>query len=118
RMRALGNSLGNDSVHMQFSDSVNSSGSSWARIGTSSSLEPVLQDGPGGGPPHGWGWTDNGWGSVGSPIYFSSTGTHTLRIQQREDGATIDQIVLSPQKYFGHPPGPRTDDGTILQKTQ
>jgi phosphatidylserine/phosphatidylglycerophosphate/cardiolipin synthase-like enzyme len=118
RMRALGNSLGNDSIHLQFSDSVTAGGSSWARIGTTSSLEPVLQDGPGGAPPHGWGWTDNGWGSMGPPIYFSTTGTHTLRIQQREDGATVDQIVLSPQKYFSRAPGSRTDDGTILAKVQ
>ena len=51
-------------------------------------------------------------------VFFPGSGTHTLRIQQREDGATVDQIVLSPQKYFSHAPGPRTDDGTILSKTQ
>jgi hypothetical protein len=115
RMRAQNNSLANDSVHLQYSDSVNSSGAAIARIGTSSSTEYVLQDGSGGPPDHGWGWTENGWGSLGPHLYFASSGTHTLRIQQREDGPIIDQIVISPDAYLTSAPGPRQDDGTILQ---
>ena len=49
RMRADGNSTANDSVHLQFSGSVTASGSPTARIGTTSSLEAVLQDGSGRG---------------------------------------------------------------------
>jgi hypothetical protein len=50
-------------------------------------------------------------------VYFAATGQHTLRIQQREDGPTIDQIVLSPNTYLTTPPGPRQNDATILDKT-
>jgi phosphatidylserine/phosphatidylglycerophosphate/cardiolipin synthase-like enzyme len=117
RGRADSNSTANDSVHVQFSDSVDASGAPLARIGTTSSLEPVLQNGPGGAAPRGWGWTDNGWGAPGVDIYFQSTGTHTIRIQQREDGITVDQIVLSGGTYLTQPPGGRRDDTTILEAT-
>lgn len=117
RMRALNNSTANDSVHVQFSDSVAASGSPTMRIGTSSSAEPVLQNGSGGQPPRGWGWTDNGWGSLGTPIYFAADGTHVVRVQQREDGAIIDQIVLSASTYSSTPPGSRRDDTRILPAT-
>jgi len=119
RMRAAGNQTSNDSVHLQFSDTVASSTSTTAtlRIGTTSSAEFVLQDGSAGATPSGWGWTDNGWGVLGDPIYFAATGAHTLRIQQREDGAIVDQIVLSPDTYFTAPPGALTNDATILPET-
>jgi hypothetical protein len=114
RMRAQSNSTSNDSVHVQFSDSMDSLGSPIARIGTSTSFEPVLQDGPGAASPQGWGWTDNGWGTLGAHVYFAATGTHTIRIQMREDGAILDQIVLSPGDFIMAPPGGRANDGTIL----
>ena len=118
RMRAQNNSTANDSVHVQFSDSVTASGSSTARIGTTSSLETLLQDGsPGAAAPQGWGWTDNGWGSPGTPVYFAADGTHVVRIQQREDGVTIDQIVLSAVRYSSTPPGSRRNDTRILSAT-
>ena len=74
----------------------------------------VLQDGSDGAAPHGWGWTDNGWGALGTHVYFAATGTHTVRVQQREDGAIIDQIVISPDTFLTSPPGWRLDDLTIL----
>jgi phosphatidylserine/phosphatidylglycerophosphate/cardiolipin synthase-like enzyme len=115
RMRAQNNSMGNDSVHVQFSDSLSGpGGAATMRIGTTSSAEVVLQNGSSGSAPHNWGWADNGWGVPGVQIYFASTGTHTLRIQQREDGAIVDQIVLSPDTYLNGPPGARLDDSTIL----
>jgi hypothetical protein len=117
RMRADGNSTANDSVHVQFSGSVTSGGSATARIGTTSSFEPVLQNGPSGAAPRGWGWTDNGWGRLGANIYFATTGTHTIRVQQREDGVTIDQIVISPDTFLTSSPGRRQDDATILPAT-
>jgi HKD family nuclease len=118
RMRAQNNSLGNDSVHIQFNDSVNLSGSSIIRIGSTSSAEFVLQAGSADTSVHGWGWADNGWGSLGVHVYFKATGTHTLRVQQREDGAIIDQIVLSPTTYLNGAPGPRNDATQILGATQ
>jgi hypothetical protein len=114
RLRAQANAFENDSVHVQFGDSVNGSGVAIMRIGSSASAEVVLQDGSGGAANHGWGWSDNGWGVIGANIYFATTGTHTLRIQQREDGAIVDQIVLSPGTYLSSPPGGRRDDATIL----
>jgi hypothetical protein len=114
RMRAQSNSTANDSVHVQFNDSGDSVGNPVARIGTFTSFEPVLQDGPGGPSPQGWGWTDNGWGALGPHVYFAATGTHTIRIQQREDGTFIDQIVLSPDSYIMSPPGPHWNDATVL----
>jgi hypothetical protein len=104
-------------VHVQFNDSVTASGSPTMRIGSTSSAEVVLQNGPSGSANQGWGWTDNGWGVRGVDIYFANPGVHTLRIQQREDGPSIDQIVLSPKIYFTNPPGPRQNDGTILKSS-
>jgi len=114
RMRAQQNSLSNDSVHVQFSSATTSSGAAYAGIGTSASAEVVLQNGPSGESPSSWGWTDNGWGSLGPHIYFPTTGTYTIRVQQREDGAIIDQIVLSPDAYLTAAPGARRNDTTIL----
>ena len=39
---------------------------------------------------------------------------HTIRVQQREDGAVIDQIVVSPDEFLTSPPGWRLDDAIIL----
>jgi phosphatidylserine/phosphatidylglycerophosphate/cardiolipin synthase-like enzyme len=117
RLRAEGDSTGNDSVHLQFGDSVTATGGPLARIGTTNSAEFVLQDGDSDPSVHGWGWTGNGWNTLGPPVYFAATGTHTVRMQQREDGAIVDQIVLSPDTYTTSSPGARDDDGTILPAT-
>ena len=114
RLRAQNNSLGNDSIHIQFSDSVDSLGTAIDRIGTTASEQVVLQAGSADTADQGYGWIDNGWGSPGRNIYFATTGTHTIRIQQREDGAIVDQIVLSPDTYLTAAPGPNDNDTTIL----
>ena len=114
RLRAQNNSLSNDSIHVQFNDSVDSGGSATMRIGTASSAEVVLQNGSSDSSDNGWGWADNGWGTLGVNIFFATTGTHTVRVQQREDGAIVDEIVLSPDTYLSSPPGPRDNDTTIL----
>ena len=118
RIRAQNNAQSNDSVHLQFSDSVTSGGAATMRIGTTSSAEFVQQDGPSDPSDHGWGWADNGWGVIGVNVYFAATGTHTVRVQQREDGAIVDQIVLSPTTYLSSPPGSRDDDTHILAATE
>ncbi|MBI3652029.1 MAG: hypothetical protein HY231_13495 [Acidobacteria bacterium] len=67
----------------------------------------------------GWGWQDNGWGVgvLGPVIYFQTSGTQSLRVQAREDGFSIDQIVLSPQTYLNSAPGAAKNDATILAST-
>ena len=117
RMKADANSAANDSVHVQFSDSVTASGSATARIGTTNSLEVVLQESATAAVPHVWGWADNGWGSLGTNVFFARTGTHTIRVQQREDGPAIDQIVMSPDAFLSKPPGWRLDDAVILPES-
>src|SRR5688572_11491107 len=118
RSKAHNDFWGNDSVFIQFSDSLNSSGSAVYRIGTTSAAEINLEDCSGCGI-QGWGWQDNGWGIgvLGPLIRFQSTGTHTVRIQVKEDGLSIDQIVLSPQTYLNAAPGALRNDNTILPKS-
>ena len=118
RGRAQNDFWGNDSVFIQFSDSIDSAGRSVFRIGTSDATTMNLEDCSGCGI-QGWGWQDNGWGIgvLGPLIRFQSTGTHTLRVQVREDGLMLDQIVLSPQTYLNASPGALRNDGTILPKS-
>src|SRR5688572_15238634 len=99
RSKAQNDSWRNDSAFVQFSGSVTSSGSAKFRIGTSSAAMYSLEEGSGAGTS-GWGWQDNGYGYgiLGEPIYFTGT-WQTLRVQAREDGISIDQIVLSPVAY-------------------
>jgi PKD repeat protein len=113
RGKAANNSYTHDSAFVQFSDSVTSTGVDVARIGTTSATTVVLQ-GCTGNPEQGWGWEDNGWCGVGANIHFKSTGTHTIRVQVRETGFEIDQIVLSPQTYLTAAPGSRLSNNTIL----
>ena len=115
RGKAQNNSPYNDSIFVQFSGSLNIAGSAVYRIGTTSAAEINLEDCSGCGV-QGWGWQDNGWGIaiLGPAIFFQSTGTQTLRIQTREDGFSIDQIVLSPSTYLYNPPGALKNDGVIL----
>jgi hypothetical protein len=117
RGRAQNDIWSNDSVFIQFSDSLTSTGTPVNRIGTTSATECNLEDCSGCGLA-GWGWQDNGWGVgvLGPLIYFETTGTHTIRIQSREDGLSIDQIVLSPQTYINIAPGALKNDTTILPK--
>ena len=118
RSKAQNDYWGNDSVFVQFSGSVTSSQSSTYRIGTTSAAEMNLEDCSGCGI-QGWGWQDNGWGVgvMGPVIYFQNTGPQTLRVQVREDGLSIDQIVLSRTIYLSSSPGALKNDTTILPKT-
>jgi hypothetical protein len=115
RGRADSNSFNNDSVYLQFSDSVTASGAAVYRIGTTSATSVVIEECAGCGLS-GWGWADNAYGGSGPLIYFAATGTHTLRIQTREDGVAIDQVILSAGAWVSTPPGAPKNDATIVSK--
>jgi endonuclease/exonuclease/phosphatase family metal-dependent hydrolase len=117
RLRAQSNSKWNDAVWVQFNDSTTPSGSSIYRIGTTSGLMVNLERCSGCGMSN-WGWYNTAyWLSQETRVRFTTTGTHTIRVQTREDGVEIDQIVLSPVKYVSAAPGPISNDTTILSKT-
>jgi hypothetical protein len=119
RGRADANYGGNDSVHVQFTNSVNASGAPAWRIGTTSGVAVNLEDCAGCGNA-GWGWEDNGWGTpttLGPEIRFATSGAQRIRVQNREDGFFIDQIVLSPAEYIDTAPGANKNDTTILAPT-
>jgi len=115
RARADSNNWANDSVSVQFSGSVTASGAPVFRIGTTSATVYTLEDCTNCGVA-GWGWQDNGYGAgvLGPLIYFQATGTQTIRVQRREDGISIDQIVLSAQQFITSAPGALKNDSTIL----
>ena len=112
-MRAINDSYANDSVFVQFSGTVTSAGSATARIGSTSALEVLLEEGREAGVS-GWGWADASYGGLAAPIYFNADGTQTIRIQQREDGVQIDQVVISATDHFLDAPGLKKNDGTIV----
>jgi hypothetical protein len=118
RGQAQNNHWSNDSVYIQFSGSVDAHGSPRHRIGTTEAVTVIVED-CSGCPLRGWGWQDNEYGnlSLGAPIYFAATGPQTLRVQGREDGISIDQIVLSPSTYWTSRPGAVRDDATILPRS-
>jgi len=115
RGRADRDSWANDSVFVQFSGSVDAKGAAVSRIGTTSAQSVNLEDSSNAGVA-GWGWQDNGYGAgvMGPTISFATTGPQTIRIQTREDGLRIDQIVLSSGKYLTVAPGSLKNDATIL----
>jgi hypothetical protein len=117
RGRAAANHWANDSGFVQFSGSVTSAGASTFRIGTTSATTYVLEDCSGCGVSN-WGWQDNGYGTnvLGPAIYFATTGRQTIRVQTREDGLSIDQIILSPSRYLSTRPGAAKNDATIVPR--
>jgi hypothetical protein len=116
RLRATQHSKWNDSVFVQFSDAVSADGTPIYRIGSSSALTVNLQPCDG-CAFSGWGWLDGAyWLTQSSSLRFSAGGTHSIRVQTREDGVQLDQVVISSAAYLSTPPGSRTNDTTIVQK--
>lgn len=115
RGRADKDSWANDSVYVQFSGALDSASRPTARIGTPEAATVNLEEASGAGPS-GWGWQDNGYGVgvLGPLCSFAATGPQTIRIQTREDGLRLDQIVLSPALYLQSAPGALKNDTTIL----
>ena len=127
RGKADSNNWANDSVFVQFTDSRQPAAA--ARPGGSARRrrrEVNLEDCSGCGLS-GWGWQDNGYGInvLGPPIYFATTGPQTIRVQTREDGFSIDQIVLSHTVYLNtsarraeerHAPSSQEADGSGIRR--
>lgn len=102
----------NDSVFVQFSDNETYG------IGTTNAIAVNLETCSSAGL-QGWGWRSGGWcESAGTPtrVVWSSSGVHTIRIQTREDGVSIDQIVLSPERFATEAPGAAKNDMTIVER--
>jgi hypothetical protein len=113
RMQALNNDKYNDSVWVQFSDATGG-----FPLNSTSGLLVNLATDSTGASLSGWGWQHGAyWLSQPTTFTFSGSGTHTMRIQVREDGVQLDQIVLSASSYLNSAPGPVSNDHTIVPKS-
>jgi hypothetical protein len=116
RLQAAANSKWNDSIWVQFSD-ARVAGSSVYVMNTANALLVNLATESTGSSLSGWGWVNGAyWLTQPSTVTFATSGTHSLRVQVREDGVGFDQIVLSPTTYLSLPPGPTANDSTIVLK--
>ena len=115
RSQAANDHWTNDSVFVQFSDSVDASGVPIYRVGTDHATYVSLEDCSGCGE-QGWGWNDNGYGYLADNLYFAASGPQTIRVLRREDGISIDQIVLSAGRFLSAAPGQAKNDTTIVPK--
>jgi hypothetical protein len=121
RLKAEGNNWANDSVFLQFYGAEDASRNPAFPAGTTSGLDVNLEECSGCGIS-GWGWRDDAWGQRGvtaseTRIRFSRS-DGAIMIQTREDGVSIDQIVLSSKKYITTRPGAVKNDATILPATE
>ena len=108
-----------DSVWAQFSDSVDATGQPAWRIGSASAMPLALEECDGCGVS-GWGWHDdgNGIGVRGPTVRFATSGMHILRIQARELGLGIDQLILSSHKWLITRPGAPKKSTNVYPKTR
>jgi hypothetical protein len=106
-----------DAVLVQFSGSVDPAAAATYRIGTRSATDVNLAvcDRC---RFAAWGWRDNGSDVkvLGPAIYFEQAGAQTIRVQMKEDGVSIDQIVLSAEKFLTVAPGAAKNDATIVPR--
>jgi phosphatidylserine/phosphatidylglycerophosphate/cardiolipin synthase-like enzyme/regulation of enolase protein 1 (concanavalin A-like superfamily) len=116
RLKALNNSKFNDAVWVQFSDAL-VNGAPAYRINTTQGLLVNLATDASASSLNGWGWQNSAyWLGQATTVTFADSGAHTLRIQIREDGVQVDQVVLSPTTYLNSAPGSVTNDSTIVPK--
>jgi endonuclease/exonuclease/phosphatase family metal-dependent hydrolase len=116
RLRGAGDSKWNESAWVQFSDALTPGGSAVYRISTASGLLVNLERCSGCGIAA-WGWKNTSyWLAQETLVRFAGSGSHTIRVQTREDGVEIDQIVLSPARYLSAAPGAELNDSQIVAK--
>lgn len=116
RLKAENDHWSNDSVFVQFTGAKDAAGNPIYQIGTTSALAVNLEECSGCGVS-GWGWEDDGWGGVnvsGVTLRFPDGGPQTIRIQTREDGVSVDTVVLSSEKYRTARPGAAKNDSTRM----
>jgi hypothetical protein len=116
RLKAENDHWSNDSVFVQFTGAKDAAGNPIYQIGTTSALAVNLEECSGCGVS-GWGWEDDGWGGVdvsGVTLRFPEGGPQTIRIQTREDGVSVDTVVLSSEKHRTLRPGAAKNDSTRL----
>ena len=108
RLRATDDARWNDSIWVQFSD-----GAVWPTdapaypIGSTDGLLVNLESCKRCGVA-GWGFQNRAWWLNQSPVIELPAGHHTIRIQTREDGVQVDNIILSPSRFavpFAASPG-------------
>ena len=119
RLRGGGDSLSSDSVWVQFSGSVDSDGAPLYRIGSTAALLVNLAACSDCGISF-WGWRNTTWwlDQQNTVVRFTSSAPQRIRIQTREDGVEVDQIVLSPVTYFNEAPGSVRDDSVVVPMAQ
>jgi len=116
RLKALNNDKFNDAIWAQFSDAVVNGSPVYPLNSTSGLLVNLATDATA-TSLHNWGWVNSAyWLNQATTVSFSTSGIHTLRIQVREDGVEIDQVVLSPSRYLSTSPGRSTDDAIVVAK--
>jgi hypothetical protein len=116
RIKALNNSKFNDAIWAQFG-SATVNGSPVYPIGSTSGLMVNLATDASAVSLNGWGWGNSAyWLTQPATVVFPTGGPQTLRVQIREDGVQLDQIVLSHVTYLGEAPGPATNDSKIVPK--
>jgi hypothetical protein len=115
RLKALDDSKYNDAVWVQFS-SAHANGQVVYPIGTTTGLLVNLATDAGAASLQNWGWVNGAYWLTQPATLTFPAGPQTLRIQVREDGVHLDQIVLSPKAYLSSPPGGPTNDKTIVPK--
>jgi hypothetical protein len=116
RLKALGNSKFNDAVWVQFSGAHANGGPIYGINSTSGLLINLATDAPASSLSN-WGWQNGAyWLNQATTVTFPTGGMQTIRIQVREDGVQLDQIVLSPNAYRQGSPGTVSNDNVIVHK--
>ena len=116
RLKSKDNNKYNDSVWVQFSGARYQGAGVYPLNSTQNLLVNLATDAAAS--------SLNGWGSANgaywlvqpTTVIFPQGGMQTIRIQVREDGVELDQIVLSPKTYLTLAPGSSSGDGTIVPK--
>jgi probable HAF family extracellular repeat protein len=116
RLKALDNNKFNDAVWVQFSGSQANGGPIY-RMGSTSALLVNLATDATASSLSNWGWQNGAyWLTQTTTFTFPAGGTQTIRVQVREDGVQVDQIVLSPNTYRNGSPGAVSNDTVIVAK--